>query len=135
MVGVSRGRGPLPDPHVFPQVEILEGKDAGKQGKVVQVIRQRNWVVLEGLNTVSGERMGCSGSPFRVTLREEQPGKEGGRLAAGVVDSPLCCCSLGPSASCGRQALSQSLVFMSPLFRTALPLCWQDRRVPGNHDP
>jgi len=32
-------------------VEILEGKDAGKQGKVVQVIRQRNWVVLEGLNT------------------------------------------------------------------------------------
>ncbi|KAL1777839.1 39S ribosomal protein L24, mitochondrial [Sigmodon hispidus] len=32
-------------------VEILEGKDAGKQGKVVQVIRQRNWVVLQGLNT------------------------------------------------------------------------------------
>lgn len=76
-MGVSRGRGPLLDPHVFPQVEILEGKDAGKQGKVVQVIRQRNWVVLEGLNTVSGERMGCSGSPSHVTLREEQPGKEG----------------------------------------------------------
>nr|2FTC_N Chain N, mitochondrial ribosomal protein L24 [Bos taurus]3IY9_N Chain N, 39S ribosomal protein L24, mitochondrial [Homo sapiens] len=32
-------------------VEILEGKDAGKQGKVVQVIRQRNWVVVGGLNT------------------------------------------------------------------------------------
>ncbi|XP_036609397.1 39S ribosomal protein L24, mitochondrial [Trichosurus vulpecula] len=32
-------------------VEILEGKDAGKQGKVVQIIRERNWVVLEGLNT------------------------------------------------------------------------------------
>lgn len=32
-------------------MEILEGKDAGKQGKVVQVVRQRNWVVLEGLNT------------------------------------------------------------------------------------
>ncbi|KAF0880544.1 RM24 protein, partial [Crocuta crocuta] len=45
------GRIPLPDPHVFLQVEVLEGKDAGKQGKVVQVIRQRNWVVLEGLNT------------------------------------------------------------------------------------
>ena len=40
---------------IFPQVEILEGKDAGKQGKVVQVIRQRNWVVVEGLNTVSKE--------------------------------------------------------------------------------
>lgn len=46
-------RAPLPDPPVFLQVEVLEGKDAGKQGKVVQVIRQRNWVVLEGLNTVS----------------------------------------------------------------------------------
>ncbi|EFB18494.1 hypothetical protein PANDA_016707, partial [Ailuropoda melanoleuca] len=39
--------------HLFcgDMVEVLEGKDAGKQGKVVQVIRQRNWVVLEGLNT------------------------------------------------------------------------------------
>lgn len=54
------GQAPLPDPHVFPQVEVLEGKDAGKQGKVVQVIRQRNWVVLEGLNTVSREGRGCS---------------------------------------------------------------------------
>ncbi|EHA99538.1 39S ribosomal protein L24, mitochondrial [Heterocephalus glaber] len=41
------------DWHLFcgDMVEILEGKDAGKQGKVVQVIRERNWVVLEGLNT------------------------------------------------------------------------------------
>nr|KAF6397351.1 mitochondrial ribosomal protein L24 [Rousettus aegyptiacus] len=41
------------DWHLFcgDRVEILEGKDAGKQGRVVQVIRQRNWVVLEGLNT------------------------------------------------------------------------------------
>ncbi|KAM4861580.1 large ribosomal subunit protein uL24m isoform 1-T6 [Thomomys bottae] len=41
------------DWHLFcgDTVEILKGKDAGKQGRVVQVIRQRNWVVLEGLNT------------------------------------------------------------------------------------
>ncbi|XP_049607549.1 large ribosomal subunit protein uL24m [Syngnathus scovelli] len=32
-------------------VEILSGKDKGKQGKVIQVIRRRNWVILEGLNT------------------------------------------------------------------------------------
>lgn len=31
-------------------VEILAGKDKGKQGKVVQVYRHRNWVILEGLN-------------------------------------------------------------------------------------
>lgn len=65
--------------HVFLQVEVLEGKDAGKQGKVVQVIRQRNWVVLEGLNTVSGgRRWGCSGSLSRVTLHGEQPREGGG---------------------------------------------------------
>ncbi|XP_049641773.1 LOW QUALITY PROTEIN: 39S ribosomal protein L24, mitochondrial-like [Suncus etruscus] len=40
------------DWHLFcgDRVEILERNDAGKQGKVVQVIRQRNWVVMEGLN-------------------------------------------------------------------------------------
>ncbi|KAG7457946.1 hypothetical protein MATL_G00232600 [Megalops atlanticus] len=32
-------------------VEILSGKDKGKQGKVIQVFRNRNWVILEGLNT------------------------------------------------------------------------------------
>ncbi|XP_044278584.1 39S ribosomal protein L24, mitochondrial [Varanus komodoensis] len=32
-------------------VQILTGKkDVGKQGLVIQVIRERNWVVLEGLN-------------------------------------------------------------------------------------
>ncbi|KAJ6652451.1 hypothetical protein lerEdw1_011569 [Lerista edwardsae] len=31
-------------------VQILAGKDAGKQGLVTQVIKPRNWVVLEGLN-------------------------------------------------------------------------------------
>lgn len=30
----------------------MSGKDKGKQGKVAQVIRRRNWVILEGLNTV-----------------------------------------------------------------------------------
>ncbi|XP_068603503.1 large ribosomal subunit protein uL24m [Brachionichthys hirsutus] len=32
-------------------VRILAGKDEGKQGKVIQVFRRRNWVILEGLNT------------------------------------------------------------------------------------
>ncbi|XP_078392810.1 large ribosomal subunit protein uL24m, partial [Cetorhinus maximus] len=32
-------------------VEVLKGKDTGKQGQVTQVIRARNWVILEGLNT------------------------------------------------------------------------------------
>ncbi|NXK98008.1 RM24 protein, partial [Formicarius rufipectus] len=32
-------------------VQVLTGKDAGKQGMVTQVVRDRNWVVVEGLNT------------------------------------------------------------------------------------
>ncbi|XP_017578257.1 probable 39S ribosomal protein L24, mitochondrial [Pygocentrus nattereri] len=32
-------------------VEILSGKDKGKQGKITQVFRRRNWVIVEGLNT------------------------------------------------------------------------------------
>ena len=38
---------------VLVQVQILAGKDKGKQGKVNQVIRVRNSVMVEGLNTVS----------------------------------------------------------------------------------
>ncbi|XP_072702984.1 large ribosomal subunit protein uL24m [Ciconia boyciana] len=32
-------------------VQVMAGKDAGKQGMVTQVVRARNWVVVEGLNT------------------------------------------------------------------------------------
>ncbi|NWI10108.1 RM24 protein, partial [Crypturellus soui] len=32
-------------------VQVLAGKDAGKQARVTQVVRARNWVVVEGLNT------------------------------------------------------------------------------------
>ncbi|XP_045082608.1 probable 39S ribosomal protein L24, mitochondrial [Coregonus clupeaformis] len=35
-------------------VEILSGKDKGKQGKLAQVFRHRNWVILDGLNTSGG---------------------------------------------------------------------------------
>lgn len=32
------------------RVEIMVGKDKGKQGLVIQVIPERNWVVVEGIN-------------------------------------------------------------------------------------
>jgi large subunit ribosomal protein L24 len=35
------------------QVQIMSGKDAGRQGIVNAVIRQRNWVFVQGLNTVN----------------------------------------------------------------------------------
>lgn len=43
-----------------PQVQVLVGKDAGKQAMVTQVVRARNWVVVEGLNTVRLEPGGVS---------------------------------------------------------------------------
>lgn len=42
------------------RVEVLIGKDKGKQGIVTQVIQERNWVIVEGLNChyrkVGGEK-------------------------------------------------------------------------------
>lgn len=34
-------------------VKILVGKDAGKTGEIVGIIKQRNWVIVGGLNCVS----------------------------------------------------------------------------------
>lgn len=33
------------------RVEVLVGKDKGKQGIIKQVIQERNWVIVDGLNT------------------------------------------------------------------------------------
>lgn len=56
---------PIEPPHCSlcppPQVQVLTGKDAGRQGLVTQVVRARNWVVVEGLNTVRSERGGVGG--------------------------------------------------------------------------
>lgn len=41
-----------------PQVQVLAGKDAGRKGMVTQVVKARNWVVVEGLNTVRPEQGG-----------------------------------------------------------------------------
>lgn len=46
---------------------MLAGKDAGKQGMVTQVVQARNWVAVEGLNTVRLEQGGLEeavGSPW-----------------------------------------------------------------------
>lgn len=45
-------------------MEILVGRDKGKQGHVIQVIQERNWVMVEGLNTclkVKGKTEGFPG--------------------------------------------------------------------------
>lgn len=54
------------------RVEILVGKDKGKQGIVKQIFEERNWVTVEGLNcklTKVGETKNFPG----VYMQEEQP--------------------------------------------------------------
>ena len=42
---------------LFIQVEILVGRDKGKQGIVRQIVYERNWVFVDGLNNVSTPRL------------------------------------------------------------------------------
>ncbi|KAG6459134.1 probable 39S ribosomal protein L24, mitochondrial [Manduca sexta] len=54
------------------RVEVMVGRDKGKQGIVSQVIQERNWVVVEGLNThlrVVGKDKSFPG----VTIQSEAP--------------------------------------------------------------
>lgn len=53
-------------------VEVLSGKDAGKQGTVSQVIRARNWVLIENLNT-HFRYVGKSGNYMGTYVPSEAP--------------------------------------------------------------
>ncbi|XP_062865332.1 large ribosomal subunit protein uL24m [Trichomycterus rosablanca] len=53
-------------------VEILSGNDKGKQGKIIQVFRHRNWVIVEGLNT-HHRYIGKSGDYRGTYVRSEAP--------------------------------------------------------------
>ncbi|OWR49668.1 putative 39S ribosomal protein L24 [Danaus plexippus plexippus] len=54
------------------RVEVMVGKDKGKQGLICQVIQERNWVIVEGLNThyrVVGKEKDFPG----ITIQSEAP--------------------------------------------------------------
>lgn len=54
------------------RVEILVGKDKGKQGIIKQIIQERNWVIVEGLNChfrVVGREKNFSG----IIVKSEAP--------------------------------------------------------------
>lgn len=54
------------------RVEILVGKDTGKQGFVKQIFEERNWVTVEGLNCKLKKFGGGSKTPA-MYIQEEQP--------------------------------------------------------------
>lgn len=54
------------------RVQVLVGPDKGKQGLINQIIQERNWVFVEGLNwkhTKFGDTKNFPG----IVLREEKP--------------------------------------------------------------
>ncbi|KZC04409.1 PREDICTED: probable 39S ribosomal protein L24, mitochondrial [Dufourea novaeangliae] len=54
------------------RVEVLTGPDKGKQGMVKDIIQERNWIIVEGLNT----KLHCFGKTKSfpgVYVRQEQP--------------------------------------------------------------
>lgn len=54
------------------QVEVLTGKDKGKQGIVKEIYQERNWVIVEGLNTKLTNVMKSKDFPGLYT-QQEQP--------------------------------------------------------------
>ncbi len=54
------------------RVEILKGKDKGKQGYINYVVQERNWVCVEGLNC-KYVKVGASEKFPGIMQMEEQP--------------------------------------------------------------
>ncbi|KAJ9580578.1 hypothetical protein L9F63_024245, partial [Diploptera punctata] len=54
------------------RVEILTGDDKGKQGIVSQVIQERNWVIVEGLNCQL-KKIGWSKGFPGIMIKSEKP--------------------------------------------------------------
>lgn len=64
---------PIKDWTIFKgdRVQILVGKDKGKQGIINAVIKERNWVFVEGLNC--DYKMNSQGSTQPICVRDERP--------------------------------------------------------------
>lgn len=54
------------------RVEVLVGRDKGKQGIVKQVYEERNWVIVEGLNC-HYRRIGKEGTYPGILVKSEAP--------------------------------------------------------------
>lgn len=54
------------------RVEVLVGKDKGKQGIIKQVIQERNWVIVEGLNW-HYRKVGHDANYPGVIIKSESP--------------------------------------------------------------
>ena len=49
-------------------VQVIRGEDSGKQGKVLQVLRQTSRAVVEGLNLMKRHQRKTQSNPEGVTI-------------------------------------------------------------------
>lgn len=65
---------PIADWKIFKgdRVEVLTGKDKGKQGIVQRIVKERNWIFVDGLNCKYELTIISPGAPARL-FKNEQP--------------------------------------------------------------
>ncbi|MDI9389022.1 MAG: 50S ribosomal protein L24 [Synergistota bacterium] len=55
------------------RVKVISGKDAGKEGKVLRCLRDRDLVVIEGVNMVSKHVKPSQKNPRSGIIKQEAP--------------------------------------------------------------
>lgn len=55
------------------KVEVIAGKDKGKQGEIVQVLRDANKVIVEGINMVTKHVKPSNANPEGSIITSEAP--------------------------------------------------------------
>ena len=70
-------------------VEVIAGKDKGKQGEVLQVLAKQDKVIVEGVNTVTKH------------IKPSQADPEGGIFRRGNFPSLRCADGCGERRGCG----------------------------------
>ncbi len=55
------------------QVRVLAGEDKGKEGKVVKLIKDKNRVIVEGVNLVSKHKKPSANNPQGGIVKSEAP--------------------------------------------------------------
>lgn len=59
--------------HVGDKVQVIAGKDKGKQGEVLQILRKENRVIVEGVNVVTKHVKPSQADPEGGIVTREAP--------------------------------------------------------------
>ena len=59
--------------HVGDKVQVIAGKDKGKQGEVLQILRKENRVIVEGVNVVTKHVKPSQADPEGGIVTRETP--------------------------------------------------------------